>query len=77
MPKGKRWEPHEIRMLRTNMSAREIADRTGRTLYAVHRKRCALGISISEGIIAPERLSPIEKVNRLYKLASDIGVRIK
>ena len=47
---GNKWTPEEKRLLKSNMSAEEIAKETGRSEYAVKRARYTYtGHSVEEG----------------------------
>ena len=47
---GKQWTPEEKKLLKTNMSAEEIARETGRSEHAVKRARYTYtGHSVEEG----------------------------
>ena len=72
-----RWTMDEVSMLRRNLPTKEIAKALGRTVRAVNAKRAALKVSNYDGIFAPEYLSDQEKEARIYKLARQLGVKIR
>ena len=84
---GTKWTPEEKKLLKTDMSAEEIAKATGRTEYAVKRARYTYtGHSVEEGkqlttyeeklFEAERNYHRIQKEQRLIHLCKVLGVRI-
>ena len=74
---GARYKPEEIRLLRTNIPSKSIAEQIGRTQNSVINKRTRLGVNIYKGVYAPEYLSDIEKECRIRKKAKELGIKIQ
>ena len=84
---GKQWTPEEKRLLKSNMSAEEIARETGRSEHAVKRARYTYtGHSVEEGkqlTTYEERLFEaerdyhrIQREKHIINLCRQLGVRI-
>lgn len=69
-----RWTPEEIKLLRSDMSNQEIADKIGRTRVAVKDKRYVL--FGNQKVRRPEQLTRIEKESRILKLCEKLGVKL-
>ena len=84
---SKKWTAEEKKLLKTNMTASQIAEATGRTMEAVRRARYTYtGHFVEEGkgqitneerlFEAERRYHKVQKEQRLIALCKQLGVRI-
>ena len=78
--KGRRWTQDEVKYLKeySEVGDEYLAKKLNRIVYSVRDKRYTLNIKSSQnGVFMPESLSGQEKVARIYKMAADLGIKLR